>query len=234
MAMIASFTGGVYYFGETALARALEHHVRDAIEAGAEFGFRHLGKLHRSRGAQAPEFCCRDPRLKKARETACQEARASPFARGLCGPRGASRRAVRRFCGARAALSDVPLRPASGSRAPPPFWVGLALRASGRPGGPPSASSSRGVVVPPGREPRRRPSARPAKPRPRAPARTPRAGATGSRPLGGSGEGEYKPILQGEDKLSRKCDYSPKVQLWTAINTAGGEPSCSVRCELFE
>jgi hypothetical protein len=90
-----------------------------------------------------------------------------------------------------------------------------------------------GVVGAPG-EPRRRPSARPAKPRPPAPARTPRAGATGSRPLGGSGEGEYKPILQGEDKLSRKCEYCPKVQLWTAINTAGGEPSCSVRCELFE
>jgi hypothetical protein len=202
--------------------------VRDAIEAGAEFGFRHLGKLHRSRGAQAPEFCCRDPRLKKARGTARQEARASPFARGLCGPRGASRRAVRRFCGAgpRFLTFRFAPPPALGRRpllgGPCPSSLGQAWRpavsellAGGRsaPGRNPGAARARG---------------------PRAPARTPRAGATGSRPLGGSGEGEYKPILQGEDKLSRKCDYSPKVQLWTAINTAGGEPSCSVRCELFE
>ena len=52
------------------------------------------GTLLRSRGAQAPEFCCGGPRLKKARGTARQGAHPVRLFTQACGPRGASRRAV--------------------------------------------------------------------------------------------------------------------------------------------
>ena len=66
--------------------------------------------------------------------------------------RGASRRAIATSIRRRAALSDVPFRLASGSKLRP-LLGGRVFRASGKPHGPPSASSSRGVVVPPGGTP---------------------------------------------------------------------------------
>jgi hypothetical protein len=52
----------------------------------------------------------------------------------------------------RAALSDVPFRPASGSKLRP-LLGGRGLRASGKPRGPPSTSSSQGILVSPGGAP---------------------------------------------------------------------------------
>jgi hypothetical protein len=201
-------------------ADAIEHRVRDAIEAGAEFGFRHLGKLQRSRGAQAPEFWghrmpglpgirhFQVPRLKKARGTARQEARASPFARGLCGPRGASRRAVRRFCGAGPRFLTFRLSPppALGRR---PLLGGLCRSSLGQALRPAVSELLAGGRSATGRNPDAARARWPARHRPRAPARTPRAGATGSRPLGGSGEREYKLIWKAGDKFSRECENSP-------------------------
>jgi len=71
----------------------------------------------------------------------------------------------------RAALSNVPLRLASSSQTPPPFLGGSILRASGKPRGPPSASSSQGVIVPPGGAPVPPECARSVPPRPQAPHR---------------------------------------------------------------
>ena len=65
---------------------------------------------------------------------------------------GASRRSMAASIRRRAALSDVPFRPASGSELRP-LLGGRFFRASGKPRGPPSASSSQGVVVPPGGAP---------------------------------------------------------------------------------
>jgi hypothetical protein len=66
--------------------------------------------------------------------------------------RGASRRAIATSIRRRAALSDVPFRLASGSKLRP-LLGGCVFRASGKPHGPPSASSSQGIVVSPGGAP---------------------------------------------------------------------------------
>ena len=80
--------------------------------------------------------------------------------------------------------------PAFGSPARPLLGGRTVEPRAGR-NGPPSASSSRGVVVPPGGAPAP-PERVLCEARPRAPARTPRAGATGSRPLMGIGRGGIK------------------------------------------
>ena len=95
----------------------------------------------------------------------------------------------RRFhCGAGPRFRG-PLRPASGSKLAAPFGSTARPKPRAGLGGPPSASSSQGPVVVPGGAPAP-PGCVASSPRPRAPARTPRAGATGSRPLGGSGRVE--------------------------------------------
>ena len=159
----------------------------------------HAVKLHRSRGADAPELCCPRPPgagsspRKKARGTARQAAH-SPYRHANLGPRGASRRAVSAFF---AAPGRAFGQNASARR---PFWAAPCRRAhavsellaGGRsaPGRSPGAARARALL----------------RARPRAPARSPRDGATGSRPPWGSGEVDYKRIY-----ILDKCEYIPRM-----------------------
>jgi hypothetical protein len=118
----------------------------------------HPGKLHRSRGAHAPEVSSGGPRFEKRGGRRADEAQPVRLCARLLGPRGASRRAVRRS-------------PSAPGRA----FGGLTPVRQRAPRG--------GVLVPPGGV-RRRPGACLARARARAPARSPRAGATGSCPSG--------------------------------------------------
>ena len=146
--------------------------------------------------------------------------RGSPMLRAiLLGPRGALRRAVRRFLRRRAALFGSPLRSASGLRLRP-LSGGRARKPRANLGGPPSASSSRRVFVPAGGAPAP-PGSVACWPRPRAPARSPRAGATGSRPSRGSGVEEYDPRLWRNYVLEiichgRACPGHPRLSLGDA------------------
>src|SRR6185437_14984146 len=156
----------------------------------------HSGRLHRCRGMTAAGCSDQGPGPKArwfGEAPAKSEGRRRAKRRGpvsMSRPleQRAWRLSARRpaFMRRRAALSDAPLRPASGSKFAAPF--GSTARPKPRAGlrGPPSASSSRGVVVPPGGTPAPPGRVSLLRSRPRAPARTPRAGATGSRPLGGS------------------------------------------------
>ena len=114
------------------------------------------GKLRRSRGADAPEVCSPVPRGGHPRRKGEGDGApkgAQPFlcTRALAG--GAWRLSARRR-GVHAApgrASGWPFRLALGS-GDGPFWA-AAARAAGKPCGSPSASSWRGVVVPPGGAP---------------------------------------------------------------------------------
>ena len=147
--------------------------------------FRHVGKLHRSRGAMRPSFACEPRLLKKARGRRATRARSqqpqglSPTAWRLAARRPAFFAASGRAFGHRLRLA--PLRRASDDRNDAPAVGKTAANL-------PSAGSRREVIVPPGGAPMPPERVPLLRARPRAPALPPRAGATGSRPLGGEGK----------------------------------------------
>jgi hypothetical protein len=129
--------------------------------------------LHPSRGAV---FCARGlrgalvfARRQKEGDGAPSDA-TNPYVRAFLRRRGASRRAVRRS-------PSAPFRAHRGTGV-------LAL---------PAASSSRWPPSGPRSESGAARVQRPAEPCPRAPARSTRAGATGSRPSWGTGKTDYNP-----------------------------------------
>ena len=148
-------------------------------------GFRETRARQGARGSRPPS--------KETRGTARHAARQSYVARDPF-------RTARRLAARRPAIFAAPgraFRLAASFRLRPPVATPFGwprAEASGGLGGPPSASSSRRVFVPAGGAPAP-PGSVACWPRPRAPARTPRAGATGSRPSRGSGEEEYGPRL---------------------------------------
>lgn len=141
----------------------------------------HSGRLHRCRGMTAAG--CSDqgpgPKARWFREApAKSEGRRRAKRRGpvsLSRPleQRAWRLSARRpaFMRRRAALSDGPLRPASGLKFAAPFGSTARPKPRAGLGGPPSASSSRGVVVPPGGTPAPPGRVSLLRSRPRAPAR---------------------------------------------------------------
>ncbi len=168
------------------------HDARDCRDASI-----HPGKLHRSRGANAPEGCSPvipgggvDPRLRggkppqKARGTARRDARpvrlCTPSCEGVA-PLGAPSR-----------LSPRDLAPRSSAPGRASWDVALAAVSRLRPV-PAQRAPRSPVVVPDGRSPG---AARVRGERSHARERralTPRAGATGSCPSGGSGGEEFGP-----------------------------------------
>ncbi len=96
------------------------------------------------------------------------------------------------FMRRRAALSDAPLRSCLRLRKRGPLLGGRGLRASGKPQRPAVSELLAGGHRAPGRSPGAARERGLRMPRPRAPARSTRAGATGSRPLGGDRAGGIK------------------------------------------